>query len=79
MLKLKNFIHFPLFLVALAVGLLSVYLTEPPKHVIYIYPTPSNIDQFSYRDEADNCFKYKSDKVTCPADKREITEVPIQT
>ena len=78
MLSLKNFIHFPLFIISLAIGLLFVYLTEAPKQVIYIYPTTENIDKFTYRDEADNCFKYMSNRVKCPSDSKQITEIPIQ-
>ena len=78
MLSLKNFIHFPLFIISLAIGILFVYLTEAPKQVIYIYPTPENIDKFTYRDEADNCFKYMSNQVKCPSDSKQITEIPIQ-
>ncbi len=75
---LKNFIHFPLFLVSLAIGLLFVYLNEAPKRVIYIYPNPYNVDKFKYRDDADNCFKYVETKVKCPLDSKDITEIPMQ-
>lgn len=77
-MKLLNFINFPLFIISLALGLLFVYLTEGPKKIIYVYPTPSNVDKLTYKDEADNCFKYKSNKVTCPENKNDITELPIQ-
>jgi hypothetical protein len=75
---LKNFINFPLFLLSLAIGLLFVYLTEAPKRVIYVYPNPSNVDKFRYKDDANNCFKYIQTSVECPSDSKDITEVPIQ-
>jgi len=78
-MKIKNFINFPLFIISLAIGLLFVYLNEAPKRVIYIYPTPSNVDKFSYKDEAGNCFKYNSNAVKCPTDSNKITEIPIQS
>jgi hypothetical protein len=79
MFSLKKAIHFPVFLISLAVGLLFVYLTESPKQVVYIYPTPDNVDKFSYRDAADNCFMYESNKVKCPSDERDITRIPMQS
>tara|TARA_B100000902_G_C27297105_1_gene910637 strand:- start:435 stop:671 length:237 start_codon:yes stop_codon:yes gene_type:complete len=78
-MKIKNFINFRLFIVALAIGLLFVYLNETPKRVIYIYPTPSNIDKFSYKDKAGNCYKYNYNNVKCPSDSDKITEIPIQS
>ena len=78
-MKFKNFINFPLFIISLAIGLLFVYLNEPEKRVIYIYPTPSNIDNFSYKDKAGNCFKYNYNNVKCPTDTNKITEIPIQS
>lgn len=76
---IKNFIHFPLFLFSLAIGLLFVYLNESPKRIIYIYPTPENVDKFKYRDVADNCFKYVPKEVNCPTNPDEITEIPMQS
>ena len=78
-MKLKNFIHLPLFILSLSIGLLFVYLNEPSKRVIYIYPTPDNIDKFSYKDTAGNCFKYNYNTVKCPSDTSKITEVPMQS
>ena len=75
---IKNFIDFPVFLVSLAIGLLFVYLNESPKRVIYIYPTPNNVNKFIYRDNANNCFKYEKSDVKCPSNDKDITEIPIQ-
>ena len=51
---IKNFIDFPVFLVSLAIGLLFVYLNESPKRVIYIYPTPNNVNKFIDCEATDN-------------------------
>ena len=77
-MKLKNFINFPLFIISLALGLLFVYLNEGPKKIIYVYPTPNNVNQVTYKDKADNCFRYISNDVECPSNKDEITEIPMQ-
>lgn len=78
-MKFKNFINLPLFIISLAIGLLFVYLNETPKRVIYIYPSPYNIDKFSYKDKAGNCFKYSYNSVKCPSDTNKITEIPMQS
>lgn len=78
-MKFKNFINLPLFIISLAIGLLFVYLNESPKRVIYIYPSPHNIDKFSYKDKAGNCFKYNYNNVKCPSDTNKITQIPMQS
>ena len=75
---MKKFFHFPSFIIALALGILFVYLTEPPNKVVYIYPSPENINKFEYKDKADNCFNYTMDRVDCPKDKSLISSIPIQ-
>lgn len=77
-MKIQNFINFPLFIISLSIGLLFVYLNEGPKKIIYIYPTPNNVDQIRYKDRANNCFRYISNSVECPTNKNEITEIPMQ-
>ena len=67
-----KFIHFPIFLVSLAVGLFVVYISMPPTQVIYVYPTPDNEDKITYKDRADNCFHFKSVEVNCPADESKV-------
>lgn len=75
---MKNFINFPAFLISLAIGLLFVYLTEPPHKIVYVYPTPENISKIEYRDKADNCFEYEMNDVKCPSDKSKIKSIPMQ-
>lgn len=75
---MKNFINLPAFLISLAIGLLFVYLTEPPHKIVYVYPTPENVNDIEYRDKADNCFEYKMKNVECPSDKSKIKSIPMQ-
>ena len=62
-MKLISIINIPVFIVSLSIGLLFVYLSNPPPTTIYVYPTPYNIDKVQYKDKANNCFKYKSSEV----------------
>ena len=83
MVKLSDFdclkyINVPLFLISLAIGVFFVYVTAPPLKVIYVYPTPDNINQVQYKDFTDTCFSFDSNKVQCPKDKKDITDIPVQ-
>lgn len=75
---INKFINFPIFLISLAIGLFFVYLKEPEKKTVYVYPTPENIEKIEYKDKADNCFNYIMDKIQCPADRTNIKTIPLQ-
>ena len=70
-----KYLSIPYFLVSLAVGLLFVYLSSPKPTIIFVYPTPDNVDTIEYKDKADTCFKFNANKVTCT--KNALT-IPIQ-
>ena len=71
-----KFISLPVFITSLAIGLLFVYLTEPPPTVIYVYPTPDNINNVEYKDKADTCFQFESNEVNCTKNSKII---PVQS
>ena len=73
-----KFIDFRVFLISLAIGLFFVYIYRPDPTIIYVYPTPDNVDKITYKDKANNCYKYKSIDVLCPNDKSKINQIPIQ-
>jgi|LakMenEpi03Aug12_release.lakeMendotaPanAssembly.Ray.scaffolds.fasta_scaffold206484_3 hypothetical protein len=73
-----KYISIKVFLISLALGLLFVYLSTPTPTIIYVYPTPDNVDRIEYKDKASNCFKFKADEVKCPADKNAIKKIPVQ-
>lgn len=56
------------FFVAFAVGLFYCYVSVPPPEVVYKFPNPNNAGQVVYRTERDGCYKYRADRVDCPAD-----------
>lgn len=73
-----KFLNIPLFIISLAVGFFFVYLYNPDKKVIYVYPTPDNIDKVQYTDNAQNCFIFKQTEINCPSKQEDITNYDIQ-
>lgn len=67
------------FMISLAIGIFLTYLFVPQPKIIYKYPTPDNSKEITYKDKANNCYKYKTSKVSCPLDKSKIFNIPIQT
>ena len=65
------------FLIALAAGLLYVYLLQPAPRVVVKFPSPYTAGKITYRDGSDNCFTYSASKVSCPMDKSLIRQQPI--
>lgn len=65
-------ISLPIFIISLAIGIFLVYITNPPKDIIYVYPTPENVDKLQYKDTLDNCFKYDMNEVQCPPNSENI-------
>lgn len=70
-------IHWAAFILSFGVGLLYVYLTQPPLKVVVKYPTPFNAGKVTYRDSADTCFQFKANKVECPTDGTKVKKQPI--
>ncbi len=73
---LGKVVNIYVFLISLAIGTLFVYLSVPTPTIIYVYPTPDNIEKVEYVDKAQNCFQFKASEVKCSSDSKEI---PIQS
>uniref|UniRef100_A0A6C0DPC7 Uncharacterized protein n=1 Tax=viral metagenome TaxID=1070528 RepID=A0A6C0DPC7_9ZZZZ len=76
---LFNYVNMPLFIISLIVGIFAVYITLPDQRIVYVYPTPENIDLLQYKDKTDTCFSFTQEKVNCPTDDKKITVLPPQT
>ena len=74
-----NYISLPIFMISLAIGLFFVYVLGPEMKVVYVYPTPDNVDKILFQDDADNCFSYQPVETQCPADLSKIASVPVQS
>jgi hypothetical protein len=70
-------INLRVFLLSFVVGLLVLYYVMPQEEMIYVYPTPENVDLIQYKDRADNCYAVRKEEVTCPSES-EISHIPVQ-
>ena len=75
--KFIKIINIKVFFISLLVGLIFTYINNDKKK-IYVYPTPSNINNIQYKDKANNCYEYSMEKVACPSKKSDINNIPIQ-
>lgn len=73
-----KFISLPVFLIALSIGLVFMYMTPASMTRVVVYPTPDNKDDFLYGDSANNCFQFEQIETQCPSDRSLIKEIPFQ-
>jgi len=73
-----DYISLKYFIISLAVGFLFVYAIGVKKRMIYVYPSPENVDKVLFKDKANNCFEFEPVEVDCPNDTSLISKVPIQ-
>jgi hypothetical protein len=78
MVDIFKFIDIKIFLLSLAFGLFSVYISMPDLRLIYVYPTPENIEVLQYKDRTNTCYSIKQTEVDCPTNSNEIADIPIQ-
>lgn len=75
---LGEYIKAEYFIISFAIGILYVYLVQPPKEVVYRFPNPNNVNNLVYTDKNDNCYKYKLEEKNCSDVKKEdIKSQPI--
>ena len=74
-----KYIDFRLFFISLALGLLFVYIYQPTPTIIYVYPTPENINKLQVKDKTNNCYHFKANEVKCPTDTTQIHTIPLQS
>ena len=59
-------INYPIFLYSLIFGIFISYIFQKKKRIIYVYPTPENLDKMQYKDKTDTCFSFEMQNVKCP-------------
>ena len=58
-----KFLNIPAFIISLALGIFLVYIGNPRPSIIYVYPTPDNVNQMQYKDRSGTCFGFKESVV----------------
>jgi hypothetical protein len=71
-------ISLPIFLISLAIGLFFVYILGPDLKTVYVYPSPENVEKILFKDNANNCFKFRAIETQCPTNESEISKIPLQ-
>lgn len=77
MLLINKIIPF-YFFIALFIGFLLTYSFTPPPKIVYKYPTPDNVNELVFKDDVNNCYKYKTTNIKCPKNEKNIYDIPIQ-
>ena len=73
-----KYISIPLFVLSFMIGMVYIYLSNPPQRSILIYPTVDNNNNFQYKDKADNCFTFEAKEQKCPFNTGPLKKIPIQ-
>ena len=73
-----KYVSLPVFLVALIIGFVFMYITPANSTKVVVYPTPDNLDSIQYKDKSSNCFKANAEEVSCPTDSSKIFDIPLQ-
>ena len=76
--NILKYVNAPVFFISLFFGLIAVYFTTNENRIMYVYPTPENIDTLQYKDKTGNCFEMKQKEVACPKNEKEISKIPAQ-
>lgn len=70
-----KYLHIPTFIISLSLGLLYVYLNQPPLQPIHVYPQPNQLVSIQYQDKAQRCYMYDAKEKPCNAN---AVDFPIQ-
>jgi hypothetical protein len=73
-----KYINFKVFIIAFVIGILYNYISDDKK-IIFMYPTPDNVNTLQYKDKSDNCFTYDLKEMSCPSDDNLIHNIKIQS
>lgn len=73
-----NLVNPYVFIVAFCIGIFMCYITQPEPKIIVKHPRPDNVNSVVYKDDNEDCYKYESIEVDCPADRRLALDHPVR-
>ena len=53
------------FLIAFVVGLLVTLVAQSGNRVLYVHPTPDNVNDYVFKDRVGACFRVHSEEAKC--------------
>jgi hypothetical protein len=65
------------FILAFAVSMFYIYVSNPEPKVVMKFPSPFNADEVTYRDSSNTCYKFKAEKKVCPKNSKMVRPQPI--
>jgi hypothetical protein len=65
------------FILSFSFGLFICYISQARPKVVVKFPSPVNAGNIVYKDKAGQCYKYTSDKVSCPTNSKNVKPQPI--
>jgi hypothetical protein len=76
---LDRYIRFDYFIASFAIGMFFTYIYQPPLKVVMRFPNPNNVNELTYTDSSENCYKYKAEEMSCSdvPNKDDIAPQPI--
>ena len=66
-------IDIKVLLISFLVGVLVTLVAGPRKKVIYVQPTPENINDYLFKDKSGLCFSVAAKKGTCGPSSKDYT------
>ena len=78
MYMIFKYLNIKYFIISLSIWLLYIYLSEEYKKIVYIYPTPDNVNKYQYVDNTDECFSYDFKEITCPSSNKKVKNIKFQ-
>ena len=75
-MELSKIIDFKIFFISLCLGLLYIYLTDDPKKVVLLFPTPHTFKDYLFKDFLENCYELNMKEVSCYENEENIEKLP---
>jgi len=76
-----EFLSFPYFIGAFALGIVLCLILAPAPHVVMRFPSPHNAGKVTYQDDGggqgshEGCYRFQAERAECPSDPTRVVHV----
>lgn len=63
--------------ISFCIGIGYIYIVTPPPNIIRKFPSPFNTNTLVYKDNDNNCYKYKHEQVACDHTEYDVLDQPV--